>query len=188
MRLRNLIAICAIGMMASAVMAAPEGPPYYVRGDFNGWDLSAPMVDEGGGLYTYTITGLTPGTDEMMKAASEDWSAGAPGSNARVNVGASGEVNLRFFSNTTWADGWEPSAKARLGWNDSENFDWELIGAMNGWPAATCWFWSSMAAWTSVAVRPRLFKRWGSSQTRMAYLRSPRLLIEAMPGIRINAS
>ncbi len=130
MRVRNLIAVFAVAMTASAAMAQP----YYVRGDFNAWGLTDVMLDAGGGLYTYTLSGLTPGTDSSnLKAADELWTVSAPGSNAVVPVNALGEVNLRFFPQSSWADGWEPSAKARLGMEDSGNFDWEIAGAMNGW-------------------------------------------------------
>jgi PEP-CTERM motif-containing protein len=131
MKMRNLLAIVAVTMTASTALSAA---PYYVRGDFNGWAGTADlMIDQGGGLYTYTLTGLTPGTSEEMKAVSDDWSEGAPGSNAKIPVDANGEINLRFFNNTVWADGWETSTKARLGWEDPDTFDWEVAGSMNGW-------------------------------------------------------
>jgi PEP-CTERM motif len=131
MRMRNLIAIVAVAMTASAAMAQA---PYYVRGDFNGFAGTADlMIDQGGGLFTYTVTGLTPGTDQNLKATVDDWSFNAPGSNALIPVDANGEIKLRFFENATWADGWEPSAKPRLGWVDPGTFDWEVAGAMNGW-------------------------------------------------------
>ncbi len=134
MRLRNVIASFAVAMTASAAMAQA---PYYVRGDFNGWAGTADlMVDQGGGLFTYTVTGLTPGTSYEMKATTDDWSFTGPGSNARIPADANGEINLNFFENTTWADGWLPDSKQRLGWDDPGTFDWEVAGAMNGWPAA----------------------------------------------------
>ena len=132
MRMRNLFAFVAVAITASAAMV--DAAPYYVRGDFNGWaGTTELMVDQGGGLYTYTLTRLTPGTSEELKAVSDDWSEGAPGSNAKIPVDANGEINLRFFNNTVWADGWETSTKARLGWVDPNTFDWEVAGAMNGW-------------------------------------------------------
>ncbi len=131
MRFRNLIAVAAVAMTASASMAAA---PYYVRGDFNAFSgIADLMVDQGGGLFTYTVTGLTPGTSYELKATVDDWSFNAPGSNAKIPADANGEINLNFFENTTWADGWFTESKPRLGWTDPGTFDWEIIGAMNGW-------------------------------------------------------
>ena len=60
MRIRTLIASLAVVMTASAAMAQA---PYYVRGDFNGWaGIADLMIDQSGGLFTYTVTGLTAGT------------------------------------------------------------------------------------------------------------------------------
>jgi hypothetical protein len=134
MRFRNLIACAAVAMSASATMGAVDGAPYYIRGDFNGWGLTDQMIDAGGGLHTYTLTGLVAGEDSSdLKAADENWSVSAPGSNAVFPANALGEINFRFYPQTAWADGWEPSAKARLGMEDHNNFDWEIAGAMNGW-------------------------------------------------------
>ena len=133
MRLRNLIAAAAVAMTASSTMAASLAP-YYVRGDFNGFAGTADlMVDQGGGLFTYTVTGLTPGTSSELKATTDDWSFNAPGSNAKIPADANGEINLNFFENSSWADGWFTDSKPRLGWEDPGTFDWELIGNMNGW-------------------------------------------------------
>jgi pullulanase-like protein/PEP-CTERM motif-containing protein len=131
MRMRNMIAFVAVAMTASAAMAQA---PYYVRGDFNGFSGTADqMIDQGGGLFTYTITGLTPGTDQNLKATVDDWSFNAPGSNALVPVDANGEINLRFFEATTWSDGWFTDSKPRLGWTDPGTFGWEVIGSLNAW-------------------------------------------------------
>ncbi len=136
MRMKSLLAIAAVVLTASSAMAV-MAPTYYVRGDFNGWNNSTdPMIDAGGGMYTYTVTGLTPGQAYELKATTDDWSYAAPGSNAKIPADANGEINLNFFDSSSWSDGWMPDAKPRLGWEDPGDFDWELAGSMNGWPTA----------------------------------------------------
>jgi hypothetical protein len=128
--MRRVIALAAVALTASLALAQP----YYARGDFNGWAGTAdPLADMGGGKWSYTVTGLTPGAAYEYKATVDDWSFNAPGSNARTTADGSGEITMNFFPNTSWADGWEPSAKPRLGWEDPGAHGWELIGAMNGW-------------------------------------------------------
>ena len=61
-------------------------------------------------------------------------------------------------------------------------------GACPIFPAATCWFCSLIACCTSRAVMPRLFSLAGSNQIRIAYLLRPKLVTDAMPGMRDKAS
>lgn len=128
--MRGLI-LAAAGLALTATALAQ---PYYVRGDFNGWtNNSDPMVDQGGGKFSYTVNGLTPGAGYEFKATVDDWSFNAPGSNAKMVGNDAGQLNVNFFPNTSWADGWMPNAKARLGYADPGKFGWELMGSVNGW-------------------------------------------------------
>ena len=61
-------------------------------------------------------------------------------------------------------------------------------GCWPTWPAATCTFCSRSAATTSEALSPRLATRTGSSQSRMAYRRSPKMNTSATPFTRLSAS
>ena len=74
-----------------------------------------------------------PGDGYEYKIAVEDWSQEAPGSNGRVAADASGEINYHFWENDVWTDGWEPSAKMRVGYDDHQQFDWAVIGSFDGW-------------------------------------------------------
>lgn len=117
-----------------ALSASALAQPYYVRGEFNGWsNNTTPMTDMGGGMYSSTVTGLNPGQGYEFKATVDDWSYNAPGSNARTVGNAAGELTVNFFPNNSWADGWEPSAKPRLGYADPAQYGWELMGSVNGW-------------------------------------------------------
>lgn len=139
--MKRMLVLTAVALMASAAWAQP----YYVRGDFNGWTNSTdPMIDMGGGMYSYTVTGLTPGVGYEYKATVDDWSFNAPGSNAKTPADAAGEINVNFFPNNVWADGWMPDAKPRLGWQDPGTFDWELVGDMNGWAGGAAWYLTDM--------------------------------------------
>ena len=55
-------------------------------------------------------------------------------------------------------------------------------------PAATCTFCSRSALTTSLAVMPRPASLPGSSQSRIANLRSPKMMTLPTPGTRLNAS
>ena len=126
-----LLAAAGLALSASAL-----AQPYYVRGDFNGWsNNTTPMNDMGGGMYSSTITGLTTGQGYEFKATVDDWSYNAPGSNAKTVGDSGGNLTVNFFPNNSWADGWEPSAKPRLGYADPGLYGWELMGSVNGWSA-----------------------------------------------------
>ena len=75
--------------VAGAGIGEPEPPVpvetvYYLRGDMNGWDTSAPMTNDGNGCYSVTLS-LEPGTYEY-KAAIEDWTWSCPDVNASVTI------------------------------------------------------------------------------------------------------
>ena len=64
----------------------------------------------------------------------------------------------------------------------------ESDGGWPSWPAGISTFCSSSAFTTSVAVSPRAASLTGSSQMRMAYLRSPKIITSPTPGTRLRAS
>lgn len=138
--MKRIVAIAAVAIFATTAL----GQPYYVRGDFNGWtNNSDPMVDMGGGMWSYTISNPSPNPTEF-KATVDDWSFNAPGSNAKWQADGSGEINVNFFPSTSWADGWMPDNKARLGFADHGLFDWEIAGEMNGWNGGVDWYLTDM--------------------------------------------
>jgi hypothetical protein len=122
----------AIVMMVALPAAAQ---PWYARGEFNGWTTDNQMVDQGGGHYTATISGLFANTDFEYKLAEEDYDPAAPGSNGKVRSNAAGEINFHLYDSTTWDDGWFPNDTRRVGYEDHDLFDWEIVGSFNDWPA-----------------------------------------------------
>ena len=126
--------LAAIVSMVAALPAAAQ--PWYARGEFNGYDTSAQMVDQGGGHYTATVSGLFSNTAFEYKLANADFSTSIPGSNGKVTSNAAGEINFHLYDNTTWTDGWYPNNVRRVGYDDPLQFGWEAVGSFNGWPGA----------------------------------------------------
>lgn len=128
--MKRLVAVLVVGLVAASVSPA-FAQPYYARGDFNGWDTSAPLTGDGFGTFSATITGLTPGDRPEYKIATGDWSDSWPGSNGKVVVDGAGEITFNFMPGPA-ADSWFPAAD-RVGYEDPLQFGWEIIGAFDGW-------------------------------------------------------
>lgn len=122
-----LLMVCA--MMAAAGADLVTQP--YVAGQFNGWNATThPMVDMGGGLWEYTITGLAPDEWQEFKIAGENWTGDVPAANSWYSADANGEVTLTFNTNVV-SDGWVRE-QFRIGVS-TEPGTWSLVGDYNGW-------------------------------------------------------
>jgi hypothetical protein len=122
--------------IVSLLIALPSAAqPWYARGTFNAWGTENPLTDLGGGHWTGTITGLFPAEAHNWKIATADWSIDMPRSDSRVYTNEMGEINFHLWDNTSWTDGWFPNNARRVGYDDHQQFDWEVIGSFNGWPA-----------------------------------------------------
>lgn len=132
--MRKFVVVMAAALLSAGALADPV---YVVRGEFNGWGGGGDLVlnDMGGGLWSATATGLAPGQATEYKCTTPDWSFNAPGSNGKVVANASGEITFHFYPATSWADGWNPSGWARVGYMDPGQFGWEIMGSFNGWSA-----------------------------------------------------
>jgi hypothetical protein len=114
--------------MGAAVQADFVSQPY-IAGLFNGWNPgSTPMTQTapGSGVWTYVITGRTPGAFEEFKITPGDWSATKPADNSWYNADSSGNVTITFNTNTV-SDGWAP-AQFRIGVS-TEPGTWSLVGS-----------------------------------------------------------
>ncbi|MGB9724382.1 MAG: lamin tail domain-containing protein, partial [Chloroflexia bacterium] len=98
-----------------APRALAAGPPWYVRGDFNGWGTDL-MYDDGthgddvagDGIYTVVIT-ITTGGRYEFKVDDGNWTDPHPPSNAWfLTADANQPVKFTFDTNT-YNDGWFPS-------------------------------------------------------------------------------
>ncbi|MBK7405233.1 MAG: hypothetical protein IPJ41_11520 [Phycisphaerales bacterium] len=128
-----------VGALVAATAAASFAQPYFIRGEFNGWSNSDPMVQTDTHTWEYTVTGMNPGQAYEFKATVDDWSLNAPGSNAKYVADGAGEMHVYLYDTDTHGDGWNPEGKWRLGWDDNGAFNWELVGDMNGWNGGAGW-------------------------------------------------
>jgi hypothetical protein len=123
-------------LLATSAMAQP----WYARGEFNAWGIENPLVVDPGNAthYTATVGGLFEDSPYNWKIAEEDWSPEMPGTGAghdgRVYTNAAGEIHFHMYDQTTWNDGWFPNNTRRVGYDDPQQFDWEIVGSFNGWP------------------------------------------------------
>lgn len=91
-----VLAISTMMIMPLSASAAPA-PPYYLKGDFNGWsaDSAYLLSDNGDGTYSLTKS-FTAGTYQY-KFSGEDWSWSVPGGdNAILNVSSDSLVKFTF--------------------------------------------------------------------------------------------
>ena len=94
------------------------------------------------------MTGLTPQTDYDFTVLRSDASAIVPGTNLRVRANAAGEIDLKLheLTGTSWGDGWSPANTHRVGYEDHNEFDWELMGTLNEtpWTGGPQWYLTDM--------------------------------------------
>ena len=122
-----------LGAILATTTGATGQFAWYLRGESNSWGLTDPMTWQGGDYYTGTVSGLVAGDGYEYKVALENWSLWAPASNGRAAADVNGEINVHFWDKETWHDGWQPSAKRRVGYDDPGMFNWEVVGSFNGW-------------------------------------------------------
>lgn len=99
----------------ATLTAVAQAQPYYIRGGFSGWDASVEMTETsaGSGIYEGAVTGQVPGSDFEFKCATADWSIEAPvsGGNLRARVNQAGKLEVRFYTQDVWEDGWLPNTR-----------------------------------------------------------------------------
>ena len=130
--MRLILALIFVGLLAHSAPAQQ----WYARGEFNGWTTDNPMEDEGGGHWTESVVGLFANTPTPFKIAVADWSINMPspsnGNNdSRVYTNADGGIKFHLWDNITWNDGWFPNNVRRIGYDDHQQFDWEIVGSFN---------------------------------------------------------
>jgi hypothetical protein len=95
------------------------------------------LVAVGAGNYELNMTGLVPQTDYEFRVLRSDASAIVPGTNMRVRANAAGEIDLKLheLTGTSWGDGWSPANTHRVGYEDHNEFDWDIMGSVDNWTA-----------------------------------------------------
>ena len=101
-----LIAFITVGALVLPALAAA---PYYVAGDFNGWNSSGNLMTEtflGSGIWQAPLS-MSTGY-HIFKVTDGTWSWNVPGSgNSWLYTDGSGNVTITYDANT-YADGWIP--------------------------------------------------------------------------------
>ncbi len=118
-------------LMLLAVPAAAQ--PWFARGEFNGWTTDNPMIVDPNDAthFTANVSGLFDNEPFNWKIAVEDWSVSMPTTDGRVHSDALGEINFHLWDQTSWSDGWFPNDVRRVGYEDHQQFDWEVAGDFN---------------------------------------------------------
>ncbi len=120
-----------------APRALAAGPPWYVRGDFNGWGTDL-MYDDGthgddvanDGIYTVIIT-ITTGGRYEFKVDDGNWTDPHPPSNAWILTADANQPVKFTFDTNTYNDGWSPST---LIVNAQDGVTtWTAVGDWQGW-------------------------------------------------------
>lgn len=125
--------LAAAGLVAVATSTL-QAQPYYVAGDWQGWDPAAsPMTDNGDGSYYLTASGFTPGGSLQFKITPGSWSTSWPSDNVSSLFDANGNFTFRWYPGVQ-NDGWTP-LQNRVGYDDPQQFGWDVIGSFNGWSA-----------------------------------------------------
>ena len=108
-----LIATAASVALALSALAAA---PYYIAGDFNGWNAAGNLMTEtfsGSGIWQAPLN-MSAGRHEF-KVTDGTWNWNYPGPNSWLYTDGSGNVTISYDANT-YADGWSPSSQ-RIGLN-----------------------------------------------------------------------
>ena len=106
--------------------------PYYIAGDFNGWNAAGNVMTEtytGSGIWQVTLTGLSAGRHEF-KVTEGDWNWNYPGPNSWLYTDANGNIAITYDVNT-YADGWS-STSQRIG-ESVDPGSWTAAGDFEGW-------------------------------------------------------
>src|ERR1017187_2064734 len=98
-------------ILAAIAIAAPAMAqvPTDITGGFQGWNPSSTPISEtfaGSGIYQYTATGLTPGSEQEFKLTDGTWAnTWLSSGNGWGYADASGNLTISYDLNT-YVDGW----------------------------------------------------------------------------------
>jgi len=129
---KNMQTLAVAGLVAVAASIS-QAQPYYLTGDFNGWNPGANQMIGGPVTYSYVIAPGTgsAGTLSGHKATDGTWNNTWPANNVVTKYDADGG-NTFYFTPGAIIDGWYPIAN-RVGYADPGNLAFEVAGDFNGW-------------------------------------------------------
>ena len=124
--------LIAFALAVSIPLFAQNSYPLYLAGDFNGWSANGTvMTDMSGGIWSTTLSGLTPNTEHQFQVTDGDWGSWfTPGQHSWFYADNSGNATISVDLNT-YNDGWAVNADRITTSVDPEA--WNAVGAWNGW-------------------------------------------------------
>jgi hypothetical protein len=123
------IALFTAGALALPALAAA---PYYIAGDFNGWNAAGNLMAEtssGSGIWQVSLNSIGAGRHEF-KVTDGTWNWNYPGPNSWLYADSLGNISITFDVNT-YADGWSPTSQ-RIGLSLDPG-SWTAAGDFQGW-------------------------------------------------------
>ena len=126
--MKKFLAIVAAASLALPALAAA---PYYIAGDFNGWNSAGNAMTEtfsGSGIWQAPLN-MSAGRHEF-KVTDGTWAWNYPGPNSWLYTDGSGNITITYDANT-YADGWS-STSQRIGLNVDPG-NWTAAGDFQGW-------------------------------------------------------
>lgn len=102
---------------------------YFVAGAFQGWspgNSSFEMTNQGGGLFTFTATGLAAGSLQEFKITTGGWDLpNYPNGNVTGRAGSDGSMTFRYFEpdsnvgfESDFVSNWSIIGQPGFGWGD----------------------------------------------------------------------
>lgn len=132
----SFLALAAVTLLKPGTATAT--PPYYARGDFNSWNPTDQMFDDGthgdvtaaDGIYTAVVTPTTAGRYEW-KAADAGWTESWPASNAWLVTSTDNQPVVVTLDTNAQGDGWSPDQYIV---NAADGVTtWTAVGDWQGW-------------------------------------------------------
>jgi hypothetical protein len=125
--------ILAVVAAAAAVLPAlAQNTPFYIAGDFNGWNASGDLMTQiSPGIWQATIPDV--GGRHEFKVTEGDWNWSFPASssgNSWFYGDANGNITITYDVNT-YSDGWS-AASGRIGVSVDPG-TWTAVGDWEGW-------------------------------------------------------
>ena len=117
--------------LAASLPLLAQTFPLYLAGDFNGWAANGTLMSNmGGGVWSATLSGLTPGSMNWFQVTEGDWSWFTPSGHTWAFADGSGNATISIDLNT-YADGWTLSSYRIT--TSVDPGSWNAVGAWNTW-------------------------------------------------------
>jgi uncharacterized repeat protein (TIGR01451 family) len=129
-----LVMIAVLALLVVSAPWAAAAPPYFLKGDFNAWGISDPMIETYPGSHIYTAPYMfgEAGRHEW-KASDEGWSEYWPGSgNSWMYATGGNQANNFYLDQNSYDDGWWPQTNI-VSTDATPPTAWTAVGDWQGW-------------------------------------------------------